>query len=150
MANEIEGKQYTNMRPSKVSVCNLDFLPGETKTIPARVKQKGPDGKGHVMVDNPHLAVLEAKDDDGNLTHPLRKGQTPILRPGIVAMPDASADPPSKPKDLSDLEAVKAMAMIRLTTDLGVLQGWTTDTRPEIQNALKLRIQTLNGAPAPK
>ncbi len=118
---------YTNTRASKVSVGKIDFLPGETRND----------------ISDDLAKILEAKDSGGKLKHPLRKGRTPKLQPGQVALPAAA--PTAALKSLEGLDLIKALAQVRLSTDLDTLAAWhATDQRKEVQDAITARAKELN------
>lgn len=118
---------YTNTRPSKVSVCGVSFVSHETRDIP----DKGAE-------------ALEAKDGKGNLTHPLRKGRTPILRPGHIEAPTEQAVVKVAVR-LGDLDLQKALAQVKLCTDLATLAEWhATETRPEVLASIDARGRELS------
>lgn len=113
---------YTNTRHSKVSVAGLDFVPGQT----------------HEIEDEKHVLALEAKGKDGGLLHPLRKGASPILQAGRVAMPAAA--PVVLVNTLDGLDDVRAMAQVRLCSSLDTLAGWhAAEKRPGILAAIEQR-----------
>lgn len=116
---------YTNVRPSKVTCLKRDWAPGQVHEVPEK-----------------DAAVLEAKDERGNLTHPLRKGASPVLQPGKVAMPAPAVVP--KVSTLEALDIPRAQAQVRLCDDLDILAGWhASETRPEILTAIDERARVL-------
>ena len=118
---------YTNTRASKVSVAKHDLIPGETKDL-------GEDA----------AKILEQKDAKGNLTHPLRKGANPILQPGKVEMPPVAESP--KVPSLRDLDIPRALAQVKLCSDLNTLATWAaTEERSDIKSALESRGRELAG-----
>ncbi len=121
--------EYTNIRPSKVTVGKVDFLPGDTKTVPAELAK-----------------ALEAKDSDGKHTHPLRRGVNPILRLGSAPMPPPTVAPALE--TLASLDGPKALAQVRLCTDVTVLASWyAAESREDIKGAIEARGKELQ---APK
>lgn len=136
MASEFErigwfvmAKQYTNKRPSTVTVGGVNFVPGGTAEVSDEIAAK-----------------LESKDGQGNFKHPLRMGADPILVPGKVELPPSPDDKPAPVVLHEDL--TKAQAQIRMCTDPKQLFDWEqSDKRPEIQAAIKLRSGQLAAQP---
>lgn len=115
---------YTNTRASKVSVAGVDFNPGETKSVPEKF-----------------IEAMERKGPDGLFVNPLRRGPRPILQPGRVTMPEPK--PQAKPGTL-DSVTLKAMAQIRLCSDLDLLATWhASETRLDVVAAIATRAQEL-------
>jgi hypothetical protein len=120
------GNPYTNTRPSKVSCGGVNWISHETHNVSDDLAK-----------------VLEARDPKTKaLTHPLRAGKTPILRPGRVEPPPE--EPAVKVASLGDLDLTRALAQVRLCQDIQTLAAWhATETRTEILAAIDQRAREL-------
>lgn len=108
------GLEVTNMRPSRVSIAGLVFLPGDTKVIPPE-----------------HAARVRRHQWFGT-----------ILREGRVMMPVPVQQ--AKPTDLGTLDEDKAIAYIKIETDRQVLSRWAkSETRLSVVEALAEKAKSL-------
>lgn len=109
-----EGLEVTNIRPSRVSIGGVVFLPGETKTIPPE-----------------HVSRIRRHQWFGK-----------IIVEGRAMMPVPMQV--SKPSDLATLDEDKAIAFIKLETDRQILAQWAkSETRIAVVEALAARAKSL-------
>jgi hypothetical protein len=101
-------KEYTNQRPSKVSVGGLHFIPFETKEVPDDL-----------------AASLEGKTK--GRPHPLRNPKNPVLVPGVVAAPPPA--PINVPSSLDGLDLQMALAQVKLCSDRDTLTQWAASEK---------------------